>query len=95
MLSGIKKLRSNSNADGSSVFMQFDWGQDLDILRMQVSEKMGQIKPDLPDQVGEVLIYSFNSSDIPVVEARISAEGVDLGWLGVAVGGSSKRETIR
>ncbi|HEX6199528.1 MAG TPA: efflux RND transporter permease subunit, partial [Thermoanaerobaculia bacterium] len=27
---------------------------------------------------GEVLIFSFSTSDIPVVEARISAEGVDL-----------------
>ena len=77
-LSGIKKLRSNSNADGANVFMQFDWGHDLDIIRMQVSEKVDQLKPELPDEIGEVLIYSFNSADIPVVQARISAEGVDL-----------------
>ena len=77
-LSGITRLRSNSNADGSFIFMEFDWGRDLDILRMQVSEKMDQIEPELPEQIGEILIFSFNSTDIPVVEARISAEGVDL-----------------
>ncbi len=77
-LSGIKRLRSNSNADGGFVFMQFDWGHDLDIIRMQVSEKVDQIKPELPDQIGNVRIYSFSSSDIPVVQARISAEGVDM-----------------
>ncbi len=77
-LSGIKRLTSESNADGASVFMRFDWGYDLDILRMQVSEKMDQVKPELPDEIGEVLIYSFNSTDIPVVEARLSAESVDL-----------------
>ena len=77
-LSGIKKLRSRSNADGAFVFMRFDWGHDLDIIRMQVSEKVDQLKPELPDQIGEVLIYSFNSADIPVVQARISAEGVDM-----------------
>ena len=49
--------------------MQFDWGHDLDIIRMQVSEKVDQIKPALPEQIGEVLIYSFNTSDIPVVQA--------------------------
>ncbi len=75
-LSGIKRLRSNSNADGGFVFMQFDWGYDLDIIRMQVSEKVDQLKPELPEQIGEVLIFSFNSSDIPVVQARISAEGM-------------------
>src|SRR5688572_16398190 len=77
-LSGIKKLHANANADSAEVFMQFDWGQDLDIIRMQVSEKMDQIKPALPPGVGQVLIFSFNTNDIPVVEARIAAEGVDL-----------------
>ena len=55
-LSGVKKLRSNSDADGAFIFMQFDWGEDLDIVRMQVSEKMDQIKPELPENIGEVLI---------------------------------------
>ncbi len=77
-LSGIKRLTSESNADGASVFLQFDWGYDLDILRMQVSEKMDQIKAELPDEIGEIVIFSFNSTDIPVVEARLSAESVDL-----------------
>ena len=77
-LAGIKRLRSSSDADGANVFLQFDWGHDLDVVRMQVSEKMDQIKPELPEQVGEILIFSFNSTDIPVVEARISAENVDL-----------------
>ena len=77
-LSGIKKLHSTSNADSAEVFMQFDWGQDLDIIRMQVSEKIDQIKPTLPAGIGQVLIFSFNTNDIPVIQARIAAEGVDL-----------------
>ncbi|HUP45197.1 MAG TPA: efflux RND transporter permease subunit, partial [Thermoanaerobaculia bacterium] len=77
-LSGIKKLHSTSNADSAEVFMQFEWGQDLDIIRMQVSEKIDQIKPSLPAGIGQVLIFSFNTNDIPVIEARIAAEGVDL-----------------
>jgi len=77
-LSGIKRLRSRSSADQASVWLQFDWGHDLDVIRMQVSEKMDQIEPELPEGIGEVLIYSFNTNDIPVVEGRISAEGVDL-----------------
>ncbi len=77
-LSGIKRLRSSSSADSASVRLEFDWGHDLDIIRMQVSEKVDQIKPALPAGIGEVLIYSFNTSDIPVIQGRISAEGVDL-----------------
>lgn len=33
-LSGIKKLRSSSDADGAWVQLRFDWGEDLDIVRM-------------------------------------------------------------
>lgn len=77
-LSGIKKLSSTSTADSARIFMQFDWGQDIDIIRMQVSEKVDQIKPSLPTGIGQVRIFSFNTNDIPVVQARISAENVDL-----------------
>jgi HAE1 family hydrophobic/amphiphilic exporter-1 len=77
-LSGIKKLNGVANADSAEVFMRFDWGQDLDVIRMQVSEKIEQVKPSLPPGIGQVLIFSFNTNDIPVIEARIAAEGVDL-----------------
>lgn len=77
-LSGVKRLSSTSDADGAFIRMRFDWGEDLDVVRMQVSEKMDQIENDLPEDIGEILIFSFNTSDIPVVEGRISAEAVDL-----------------
>ncbi len=77
-LSGVKKLNSRSNADGVEFFLEFDWGQKLDVVRMQVSEKIDQVETELPASIGEILIFSFNTSDIPVVQARISAEGVDL-----------------
>ncbi len=32
---------------------------------MQVSEKVDLLKPSLPEQIGEVLGYSFNSSEHP------------------------------
>jgi hydrophobic/amphiphilic exporter-1 (mainly G- bacteria), HAE1 family len=77
-LAGVKRLRATSGADQAEFQMEFDWGQSLDIVRMQVSEKMDQIKAGLPAGVGQVLIFSFNTNDIPVVQARIAAEGVDL-----------------
>ncbi len=75
---GVKRLGSTSTADSAEFQLQFKWGQNLDIVRMQVSEKMDQVKGSLPEGIGEVFIFSFNTSDIPVVQSRISAEGVDL-----------------
>ena len=77
-LPGVKTLNANARADEAEFFLEFDWGKSLDVVRMQVSEKMDQIKPELPAGIGEIVIFSFNTSDIPVVEARISAKGVDL-----------------
>ena len=77
-LPGVKTLNATASADRAEFFLEFDWGYELDIVRMQVSEKVDQVKADLPAGIGQVVIFSFNTSDIPVVEARISAQGVDL-----------------
>ena len=77
-LPAVKKLNAQADADQAQFFLEFDWGQELDIVRMQVSEKMDQIKPELPATIGEIVIFSFNTNDIPVVQARISAKGADL-----------------
>ncbi len=77
-LSGVKTLNATASADQAEFFLEFDWGNELDIVRMQVSEKMDQIKPELPPDIGDVVIFSFNTSDIPVIQARLSAQGVNL-----------------
>ncbi len=77
-LPSVRKLNSQADADQAQFFLEFDWGMDLDVVRMQVSEKMDQVKPELPAAIGEIVIFSFNTNDIPVVQARVSAKGVDL-----------------
>lgn len=77
-LPGVNRLSSNSNADGAQFFVEFDWGNELDVVRMLVSEKMDQVKPELPEGIGQIVIFSFNTADIPVVQGRISSRGVDL-----------------
>jgi len=77
-LPSVKTLNATASADQAEFFLEFDWGQELDVVRMQVSEKMDQVKSDLPASIGEIVIFSFNTSDIPVVQARVSAQGVDL-----------------
>ncbi len=75
---GVKRLGSTSTADSAEFQLQFKWGQNLDIVRMLVSEKMDQVRPTLPQGIGDPIIFSFNTSDIPVVQSRIATEGVDL-----------------
>jgi HAE1 family hydrophobic/amphiphilic exporter-1 len=77
-LSGIEKVRATSEADGATLVLEFEWGQELDVVRMQVAEKLDLVKAKLPARARTVFVHSFNTADIPVVEARIAAEGVDL-----------------
>jgi HAE1 family hydrophobic/amphiphilic exporter-1 len=77
-LSGVKSMRSTSTADGAQVRLEFNWGQELDVVRMQVTEKLDVVKSKLPADARQIQVLSFNTSDIPVVEARVSARGEDL-----------------
>ncbi|HUG52838.1 MAG TPA: efflux RND transporter permease subunit [Vicinamibacteria bacterium] len=77
-LPDVKRLRSTSDADGCQVQMEFQWGLDLDVVRMLVREKLDQARPRLPRDIGEIQVFSFNTTDIPIVQARVSAPGVDL-----------------
>lgn len=77
-ISGIKNMNSKSTADGAEINLEFDWGIKLDIIRTEVGEKIDLVRKDLPADVDRILIMNFSSSDIPVVQARISAPGIDL-----------------
>lgn len=77
-LPDVKKMRSFSNADACEVFMEFEWGLELDVIRMLVREKLDQARASLPADVQDIQVFSFNTSDIPVIQARVSAAGVDL-----------------
>jgi HAE1 family hydrophobic/amphiphilic exporter-1 len=77
-LSGIKNMNSNATADGAQINLEFDWGKKLDLVRTEVDQKMDQVRKDLPPDVERIQVMNFSSNDIPVVQARISAPGVDL-----------------
>jgi HAE1 family hydrophobic/amphiphilic exporter-1 len=77
-MSGIKNINSKATADGAEINLEFDWGIKLDLIRTEVGEKIEMVRKDLPADVERINIMNFSSSDIPVVQARISAPGIDL-----------------
>jgi len=77
-LPGVKKMSSQADADQATVQLFFDWGETVDVARMKVAEKIDEVRPDLPDDVEQIFINTFSTTQIPIVEARISAPGVDL-----------------
>src|SRR5215831_18772894 len=76
-LSRVRHIYSFSSANNANIYVQFDWGEDIGPLRVEAREKLDRIRDQLPADVDVIQINSQRSSDIPVLECRISA-GRDL-----------------
>ncbi len=77
-LGGVRGLQSYSGPDEVQIGVRFAWGRDVNLLRLEVKEKLDQIRGDLPADIRQILILTFDSNEIPVIEGRIAAAGRDL-----------------
>ncbi|MEP7027849.1 MAG: efflux RND transporter permease subunit, partial [Candidatus Eisenbacteria bacterium] len=73
-MSRVRRISSQSSATGSTINMQFDWGEDPGPLRVEAREKLDRIRDQLPHDVDLILVNGFRSSDIPVLECRVAAD---------------------
>jgi HAE1 family hydrophobic/amphiphilic exporter-1 len=72
-LSKVRRIQSSSSANESNIYIQFDWGEDIGPLRTEAREKLDRIRDQLPADVDVIQVNSQRSSDIPVLECRVSA----------------------
>ncbi len=84
---GLVEMTSTSEEDRSRVILEFDWGTNKDVARIDVSEKLGLVK-DLPDDAERPIIQAVNSdaetpitwivldTRRPINEVRVEADDV-------------------
>ncbi|MBD3237192.1 MAG: MMPL family transporter, partial [Candidatus Eisenbacteria bacterium] len=77
-LGDVDHIFSESGSDGAFVGVLFDFGRSVDVLRMEVKEKLEHVRPLLPSDLRDTYIFTFNTNDIPIMVGRISAPGRDL-----------------
>jgi HAE1 family hydrophobic/amphiphilic exporter-1 len=77
-LGGVNEIFSNSGEDEAFIGIEFNWGREVNVLRMEVKEKIDQIRGELPDDIEHMQIFTFDTNDIPILEGRISSKGHDL-----------------
>ena len=77
-IKGVRKVSSETESDQVVIRLDFNWGMELDLIRLELGLKLEEIKPTLPDGLRHIDIFSFNTEDIPVIQGRISAPGIDL-----------------
>jgi len=73
-LSGIKRLESRSDSNGSRIEVQFDWGADVAVKSVEARERVEAIRDQLPADIRRINVYKFNFTDQPVLTLRISSD---------------------
>ena len=73
-MAGIKRLRSFSTENGAEVMIEFAWDENIKAKSIEAREKIDAIRHLLPDDVERVLVFKFNTTDMPIFQLRVSSE---------------------
>ena len=74
-LENVKELRSTSSESVTMISLKFEGGQDIDMARQRVKDKVDLARQDLPDDLDEPMVDAFNfSSDFPVFIFALSGD---------------------
>ncbi|MFQ5639371.1 MAG: efflux RND transporter permease subunit [bacterium] len=72
-LSRVKRMDSNSEENGVGINLQFNWGEDTSIKALEAKEKIESIWNQLPADLERYFVFKFSSSNIPLMNLRISS----------------------
>jgi HAE1 family hydrophobic/amphiphilic exporter-1 len=81
VLRGLQTIHSVSRPGASEVTLEFDWGSDMDMLSMEVREKLDRLI--LPDEAEDPIVLRFDPSLDPMMRLALSGPGelVDIRYL--------------
>ncbi|MCE5270614.1 efflux RND transporter permease subunit [bacterium] len=73
---GLKSMMSNSSASNSSVRLEFEEGHDMDMVSMEVRDRIDRVMPDLPnDLLDPPRIYRWQTTDWPILNFGLVWKG--------------------
>ncbi len=75
VLRGLQSIHSVSRSGASEVTLEFEWGSNMDLLSMEVREKLDRLI--LPDEAEDPIVLRFDPSLDPIVRLAL-AGGEDL-----------------
>ena len=73
VLSGLKSVHSVSRAGTSEVLLEFEWGSDMDLMSMEVREKVDRLH--LPREAESPIVLRFDPSLDPILRLALSGPG--------------------
>ncbi|MBD3584714.1 efflux RND transporter permease subunit [Salinimonas sp. HHU 13199] len=73
-LSGIKRIQSRSFDNRAEIYVEFNWDENIKAKSIEAREKIDGIRHLLPDDVERILVFKFNTNDMPIFQLRVSSE---------------------
>lgn len=70
----LKHITSKSRENISVITLEFEYGEDIDVLTNDVRDKLDMVKSQLPDAAENPIIFKFSSDMIPIVMLSVQAK---------------------
>ncbi|MFQ5605963.1 MAG: efflux RND transporter permease subunit [bacterium] len=72
-LSGVKHVQAVAREGVAIMIVEFEVGTDVDIVAIEVKDKIDLIKADLPDDAEDPVVSKFDINALPVLDLAVSS----------------------
>ena len=73
-IDGLKELTSSSRDNISIVFLEFEWGTNLDEISNDARSYLDMIRDNLPDGCSTPILFKLNTSMMPILQYYVLAK---------------------
>ena len=70
----LKHITSKSSEGVSTITLEFEYGNDIDVITNDVRDKLDMVTSALPDEVNTPIIFKFSTDMIPILMLSVQAE---------------------
>ena len=73
-LSGLKKMQSQSQSGASIIFLEFDYGTNLDTAAIEIRDKIDIVRSYLPDDADSPITLKLDPSMMPIMNIVVQGD---------------------
>lgn len=70
-LSGLKKMQSTSQSGASIIFLEFDYGTNLDTAAIEIRDKIDMVRSYLPENADSPITMKLDPSMMPIMSIAV------------------------
>lgn len=73
-LSDMKHITSNSKENYSIIYLEFEYGVDIEEKTNDVRDKLDMVTSQLPDEANQPFLFKFSADDLPIVMLSVESD---------------------